>query len=200
MVIEWSLEHPNGRITLNVIPSGDNSESNPDYKLLPFSWNWTTAEYWINPKNKYGFSIDDVVKAINDAADTWDSETKADVFSYRGITSKSPGKYDGYNVIGWGSYRAGVIAVTYIWYVGDRIIESDTRLNTLYKWSLSGEPRKMDVQNIMTHEFGHWCGLDDLYADEDYWLTMYGYASYGEVYKQTLGLGDIMGLQAVYGD
>jgi hypothetical protein len=57
----------------------------------------------------------------------------------------------------------------------------------------------MDVQNIMTHEFGHWCGLADLYADKDYWLTMYGYSNYGETYKQTLGLGDILGLRAVYG-
>ena len=198
MVIEWSLEHPNGRITLNVIPSEDNSMSNPDYKLLPFHW-YTTAEYSINPNNKYGFSTDAVVEAIKAAADTWDSQTNATVFFYKGVTNRSPGKRDGYNVIGWGSYRAGVIAVTYIWYVGDRIIETDTRMNTYYKWSLSGEPNKMDVQNIMTHEFGHWCGLDDLYDERDYWLTMYGYADYGETYKQTLGLGDILGLQAVYG-
>lgn len=51
----------------------------------------------------------------------------------------------------------------------------------------------------MTHEFGHWFVLDDLYSDADYWLTMYGYAGYGETYKQTLGLGDIMGIQAIYG-
>jgi hypothetical protein len=199
MVIEWSLEHPNGRITLYQSSSNDNSNETGDYMLLPFHW-YTTAEYWINPKNKYGFSTDTVVEAITAAANTWDSQTSANVFSYRGITSRSAGRRDGYNVISWGSYRAGVIAVTYIWYVGDRIIETDTRLNTLYEWSLSGEPKKMDVQNIMTHEFGHWCGLDDLYADEDYWLTMYGYADYGETYKRTLGLGDILGLKAVYGE
>jgi len=199
MVIEWSLEHPNGRITLYSIPPEDNSNSTSDYKLLPFSWNWTIVNYWINPKNKYGFSTDAVVASITAAANTWDSQTNTAVFSYEGTTSRSAGRRDGYNVISWGSYRAGVIAVTYIWYVGNRIIESDTRLNTLYEWSLSGEPNKMDVQNIMTHEFGHWCGLDDLYADEDYWLTMYGYADYGETYKRTLGQGDILGLQEVYG-
>jgi len=41
--------------------------------------------------------------------------------------------------------------------------------------------------------------LADLYSDADYWLTMYGYANYGEIYKSTLGLGDINGLVAVYG-
>lgn len=72
-------------------------------------------------------------------------------------------------------------------------------MNTYYGWSLSGEAGKMDVQNIMTHEFGHWCGLDDLYNDADYWLTMYGYSNYGITYQRTLGLGDINGLKAVYG-
>jgi len=40
----------------------------------------------------------------------------------------------------------------------------------------------IDVQDIVTHEFGHWFGLDDLYSEADYWLTMYGYADYGETY------------------
>jgi hypothetical protein len=199
MVIEWSIEKSYGRVTLYQIPPEDNSMTNLDYELLPFHW-YTTANYWINPKNPYGFSISAVVNTITASANTWDSQTSFAVFSYQGTTSKTAGRYDGYNVISWGYYRSGVIAVTYIWYSGDRIIETDTRLNTYYRWSLSGEARKMDVQNIMTHEFGHWCGLDDLYDDKDYWLTMYGYASYGETYKRTLGLGDILGLQAVYGE
>ncbi len=199
MVIEWSVEKSYGRVTLYQIPTEDDSMSNSDYKLLPFRW-YTTANYWINPSNKYGFSESDVVAAITVSAGTWDKETNFEVFSYQGTTKRSAGSYDGYNVISWGYYRAGVIAVTYIWYIGNSIIETDTRLNTYYKWSLNGEARKMDVQNIMTHEFGHWCGLDDLYDDKDYWLTMYGYASYGETYKRTLGFGDILGLKAVYGE
>jgi len=199
MVIEWSIEKSYGRVTLYQIPSGDDSNSTSDYKLLPFHW-YTTAKYWINPKNPYGFSTSAVVDTITASANTWDSQTSFEVFSYQGTTSRTAGRYDGYNVISWGYYRSGVIAVTYIWYSDDRIIETDTRLNTYYRWSLSGEARKMDVQNIMTHEFGHWCGLDDLYDDKDYWLTMYGYASYGETYKRTLGSGDILGLKAVYGE
>ncbi|MEM1543378.1 MAG: hypothetical protein QW795_01685 [Candidatus Bathyarchaeia archaeon] len=198
LVLEWSIERMDGRVTLNAAPPEDNSMSNSDYKLLPFRWK-TTARFWINPSNKYGFSVSSVIKAINASANTWDEQTTFQVFQYMGATSRSAGKYDGYNVVSWGPYRVGVIAVTYIWYVGDTIIETDTRLNTYYRWSLTGEKGKMDVQNIMTHEFGHWCGLDDLYNDEDYWLTMYGYADYGETYKRTLGLGDIIGLQTVYG-
>jgi len=168
-------------------------------QTLIFHWH-VTAKFWINPRNKYGFSTSDVIATIRTAADTWDSETEAAVFSYQGTTTRSAGRRDGYNVIAWVSYRSGVIAVTYIWYSDSQILETDTLLNNLYKWSLSGESGKMDVQNIMTHEFGHWCGLDDLYDDKDYWLTMYGYASYGETYKRTLGLGDIQGLRTVYGE
>ncbi|MEM3825903.1 MAG: hypothetical protein QXG27_07200, partial [Candidatus Bathyarchaeia archaeon] len=171
MVIEW---RGNGQITINAIPQEDDSMSNPDYALLPFHW-YTTANYWINPNNRYGFSASAVVKAIRASAEAWDEQTSFAVFSYKGTTSRAAGRRDNYNVIAWGSYQAGVIAVTYIWYRGSQIIETDTRMNTYFKWSLTGEAGKMDVQNIMTHEFGHWCGLDDLYEDKDYWLTMYGY-------------------------
>ncbi|MCP8322198.1 MAG: hypothetical protein H3Z52_14870, partial [archaeon] len=187
-----------GRVTIYAASATDDSMTNDDYKLLSFHW-YTTAKNRINPSNRYGFSSSAVVTTITTSANTWDSETSADVFLYRGTTSRSAGTRDNYNVVAWGYYwRSGVIAVTYIWYRGSQILETDTRMNTYYKWSLSGEAGKMDVQNIMTHEFGHWAGLNDLYSGVDYWLTMYGYASYGETYKQTLGLGDINGLEAVY--
>jgi len=195
MVVEW---YGSGRIVVNAIPPTDDSMTNPHYQLLSFHW-YITANYWINTKNKYGFSDSVVVTAITASAETWDKETAYAVFSYQGTTGLGAGKRDNYNVVAWGAYRAGVIAVTYIWYSGSQILETDTRMNTFYKWSLSGEAGKMDIQNIMTHEFGHWAGLADLYSDADYWLTMYGYADYGETYKRTLGLGDILGLQAVYG-
>lgn len=195
MVIEW---YGKGRVTLNVILNGDDSSTNPDYELIGVHW-YTTANYYINPRDKYGFTDSEVVNAIIISANTWDEETSALVFSYKGTTTRSAGRRDGYNVVAWGTYRRGAIAVTYIWYSGSTILETDVRMNTYYRWSLSGESGKMDVQNIMTHEFGHWVGLDDLYSNSDYWLTMYGYSKNGETYKQTLGWGDIDGLEAWYG-
>jgi hypothetical protein len=56
----------------------------------------------------------------------------------------------------------------------------------------------MDLKNIATHEFGH-NGLNDLYMPPSIALTMYGYSGYGETDKQTLGTGDISGIQALYG-
>jgi len=186
-------------IVIYAIPPEDDSMNNTHYQLLGFHW-YTTINYYINPRNMYGFSTTAVVNTITTSANTWDEQTSFQVFNYKGTITRSAGRYDGYNVVSWGFfYQRGVIAVAYIWYSGSQIVETDCLMNTFFSWSLSGQARRMDVQNIMTHEFGHWCGLADLYGDADYWLTMYGYSNYGETYKRTLGLGDINGLLAVYG-
>jgi hypothetical protein len=165
-----------------------------------------TADYWINPNNKYRFSVDAVQQAITTSAETWDLKTTATVFNYKGTATNTAGVQDGVNVIDFGLYQNGVIAVTMIWYDSDNHMgEIDMRMNTMYKWSLNGAARTMDVQNIVTHEFGHWTGLADIYPTSDnflpndIWLTMYGYSSYGVTYQRTLGQGDINGIQAVYG-
>lgn len=56
----------------------------------------------------------------------------------------------------------------------------------------------MDLQNIATHEFGH-NGLGDLRPPKDQALTMYAYSSLEETIKKTLGAGDILGIQKLYG-
>ncbi len=198
MIVETSIERENGLVIINAIPPTDDSLTNNNYVLSGLV-RTSTANYWINPSNNYGFSVSALETAITVSANTWDKETAFQVFSYKGTTKRQAGKYDKYNVVSWGKYRRGIIAVTYIWYSGARVLETDTMMNTYYKWSLSGADGKMDAQNIMTHEFGHWLVLNDLYSDSDYWLTMYGYANYGETYKRTLGAGDILGLKAIYG-
>lgn len=186
-------------VVVYAIPPTDDSMTNPHYSRLNYHW-YSTINYYINPTNSYGFSTSAVVNTITISANAWDSQTSYQVFSYKGTTTRTSGKRDGYNVVSWGTYsQANAIAVTFIWARGKRIIETDCLMNVRFAWSLNGEANKMDVQNIMTHEFGHWCGLKDLYNDVDYWLTMYGYADYGETHKRTLGLGDINGLKAVYG-
>ncbi len=194
-VIELRVD---GKRSVVAYPATDDSMSNPTYSLL--DWHWSgTAKYYVNPKNAMGLSTTTLTNTIKASANTWDAETNAVVFSYSGTTTRTAGKYDHQNVVSMGRYRNGVIGVTYLWSIGGNLVETDTILNTLYSWSLTGASNKMDVQNIMTHEFGHWCGLDDLYSGSDYWLTMYGYSNYGVTYQRTLGLGDINGLKAVYG-
>lgn len=199
--IAFSITDPSVKLKVVVtyaIPPTDDSMTNSHYELLTYR-SYSTINYYINTKNTYGFSSAAVVSTITTSVNTWDKETSYQIFSYKGTTTRAAGKRDGYNVIAWGKYSVGVIAVTMSWVSGGQVLEVDCMMNTRFKWSLTGEAGKMDVQNIMTHELGHFCGLKDLYNDADYWLTMYGYSDYGLTYARTLGLGDINGLKAVYG-
>lgn len=134
--------------------------------------------------------------------ETWDIETNTELFNVGVVGEVTAGVRDGVNGISYGDYpSAGAIAVTYIWYYGDtgEIIEVDTLFDTDYAWSTNGEPDKMDLQNIATHEFGHWLVLDDLYMKPARMQTMYGYSTYGETIKSTLESGDIAGIEEIYG-
>jgi hypothetical protein len=139
---------------------------------------------------------------ITDSFETWDTETAEDVFGTGTQGSVEAGNLDGVNALSWGDYPGeSAIAITYIWYWSDtgEIVEVDTLFDTDFAWSTGGEPDKMDLQNIATHEFGHWLTLDDLYMKPAKRQTMYGYGSYGETIKRTLESGDIAGIEAIYG-
>ena len=110
-------------------------------------------------------------------------------------------KLDGANTLVWGDYPTeGVIAVTILWYnvKTKEILEFDIVFDTDYVWSLDGEPGKMDLQNIATHELGHGLGLDDLTQSKASEETMYAYSDYGEVKKRDLYLGDQEGITKLY--
>jgi hypothetical protein len=180
----------------------EDNNDDPDYALTGDYYtgyaqgNVIAAPYYVNIKNKAGLSGDAIITTMQVSTTTWDEQTASAVFSI----TRAAGKRDGYNVVDFGAYRSGVIAVTMYWATATgKMVEVDMRMNTLYKWSFSGESGKMDVQNIATHEFGHWAGLADLYEPDNSWLTMYGKSTYGVTYQRTLCAGDIVGLQDTYG-
>lgn len=116
---------------------------------------------------------------------------------------------DGQNVVVWGNVPGGAIAVTYIWYNSTTgyAVEVDTVMGRSLPWSYTpadnpdqvcGDLYSYDVQNILTHEVGHWMGLDDLYEYPDHDLTMYGYGDKGELKKDTLMTGDSAGIARLY--
>lgn len=201
----------------------------PDYSYSGIHWADPTAiEYWVNPDDS-GVNAPATVTAIEAAMATWDDADGPLGYDYRGTTARQGGVLDDYNVVSWADISAeypNAIAVTIVWYYrqGKHIAEVDTVMNSALEWShtdpgsipdLSGSAQptesryadpsgsgvsgKYDIQNIMTHEAGHWIMLRDLYKSRDSLLTMYGYGSTGEISKDTLGYGDELGIEAVYG-
>lgn len=129
---------------------------------------------------------------------------KADVT--RGAnTNISRKALDGKNIVAWGSASGSTLGVTYIWYYPDtmEVVELDTILNNKFVWTWSGSStcaytNSYDSQNILTHEIGHWFGLDDHYTEDYVNNTMYGYGFKMDAKGDTLTSGDILGLQAIY--
>jgi hypothetical protein len=161
--------------------------------------------YAAKPKN---LTSDQLYNAVVASFNTWTGADPNQIFNYTGETSIKQAKYDGINTILFKNIRSSAIAMTYIWYYPDsgQLAEVDTIFNKLYKWSTtaydgtndcSGAIGTYDLQNIGTHEFGHWIGLDDLYSNVDQDLTMYGYGETKELKKDSLGLGDITGVLAI---
>ena len=166
---------------------------------LNYSINFNTK-----PKNLTDTQIQ---TAIDNSFATWTEADSNQIFIDIGSTSAKNPKYDSTNAILFKSIRSGAIAITYVWYYlsTGELVETDTVFNSRYKWSINdpskddcaGQAGTYDVQNIGTHEFGHWIGLDDLYNSVDKDLTMYGYGDLQELKKDSLGLGDITGVNSI---
>ena len=175
-------------------------------------WHMPSAgmNYQINLSTKPRNLTDiEVLVAIDNSFDAWTSADNNQIFNYAGTTTTKAAKFDGTNAILWKGITSGALAITYAWYYTStgQLVEADTVFNRNYQWDLTpysdvanecgGTIGAYDVQNIGTHEFGHWIGLDDLYLAIDKDLTMYGYGETKELKKDSLGLGDISGVNAI---
>ena len=172
------------------------------YKVSSLTWNNP------NPQIQYEINLEgsglgpSAASAIATCFETWDDTTNAELFSNSYTASVlEAGVRDYHNVLSFGIEEPGIIAVTTIWSISGQIVEIDVLFNTYYPWTQNGavETNKMDLENIATHEIGHWLVLEDLYNRPARSVTMYGYSTYGETIKETLEADDIKGVQVIYG-
>lgn len=187
-----------------IVPAS--TDSSQTYKLLSGGAKWpsTPVTYYVNPKDS-GLDHNAVFGEVQYAFETWDAATSKELFGTAVLdTSKSySDTRDNTNTVTWGYIsNSNIIAQTSIWYnrATKTVVECDIvfSTNNAIPWGI-GASNAFDIRNIATHESGHWLVLLDLYSAKDSQLTMYGYSSLGETKKDSLGVGDTMGCQKLYG-
>jgi hypothetical protein len=175
------------------------------------TYRWAPEIHWATttpPINVYtgGEPISGTFEPIKAAFETWDATTS---FALYGTTTEyatsGPGvKLDGKNTVQWASIDGpgGIIGATYYWYykATKEMVEFDIVLDSSDPWSLTGASDTFDVQNVATHEAGHTLVLQDIYSPKDCGLTMHAYTWKGDILKRTLAPGDVLGVQAIYGE
>ena len=175
-------------------------DSSTCYALFAKGASWKTTEPYVTGN---GVNLELTETSLN----SWDSEVAFNIFG-TGATGTTDGadtiSPDGKNeVMAENLGSTSTIAYTIVWGVfggppqGRKLVEWDAVFNTDYAWSETGEANKMDYQTIATHEFGHALGLghpDSTCTEE----TMYAFARFGEIKKQTLEAGDIAGVNKLY--
>lgn len=185
--------------------SGFNTIKNPDGSSAKWEDSNLPVEYYINPADS-GLNESDVINAIKLSFEEWSKPECTYVSStYGGKTSSktaSPADFTNnlFFITGkWpdelGGY--GTIAVcTPATYSDGYIKDADIRFNAAdFKWSTTGEKGKMDLQNIATHEIGHFFGLDHTMV---FGSTMYPYSNLGETKERSLEEDDIKGICFLY--
>lgn len=193
------------------------------YKLYPDAPRWKSRlRYSYNKTGQLaGFSTKAQLRAVKRAGRTVSSgrndcglDDKIDAYvGYLGTTSLKPGiratkdgascgAQDGKNVVGWGKLGGDSAGWTCFYYDGKgRIFTADILLEASDGLGVGVDPKctdVLDLQSLLTHEFGHAYGLDHI--SEAHWnLTMPHLLPYCSKEDRTLGLGDYLGLKKLYG-
>ncbi len=159
----------------------------------------------VNPTNAQGLSEEFIINAFLGAAGAWNHAKANKVFdeSFTIDYAAHYGSQNFTNEISFGEYpNPQVIAIAASWFDYDHLIESDIFFNTSFRFgdaTVDPNPLSMmDLQSIATHEFGHAVGLEDVFVEACSDVTMYVYASYGDIEKRTLEKPDIRGLRLSY--
>ena len=200
-------ERPSNPPVNNTLACGEDPDSSaPDGKTgwkLPTNWT-----YNLNPTSvPSSVGSDNLATFAGIAFSVWEPSSNVN-FSRGSDTTIDRQAYDGKNIVAWGRTSGSALAVTYTRYYTDtgRVVDVDTIMNKKFAWSWTNQSdhplcaltNTYDAQNILTHELGHWMGLEDHYTTDYLHNTMYGYGSKAEFKKDTLTTGDENGVKAVY--
>jgi len=227
--------------------NGDHYIVNTTLAGIPLHWKDGNGDYQIAPSLE---SIAGYAAAVENGFNTWSQLSQIDYVKIpTNGSEKWGGNADGINNVVWfptteewedsTGAPTNVVAVTRVRYnaLNGEMVDIDIAFNGIPVSITTGETRYwgivddvnneltsnlLDVQNVATHEIGHYSGLADLYnpGDEFYRpgmgnnnhpATMYGRIDRGENYKRTLypdefaiqetaSQYDIGGINSIYGN
>ncbi|MCX5753171.1 MAG: PKD domain-containing protein [Candidatus Krumholzibacteria bacterium] len=178
------------------------------WRALPKIWAKVAGIKWVNIAMAPSFkNLDPGWTSISNntairAMSEWHWNSCAKIgFSYD-LNLRSVGRArDGYNAV----YAApidefgGILAQTYTWHSGEYVTEVDVTVDSGEPWGINGESNKFDLQSVLTHEFGHVWGLDDLTDPSCMTETMFWSTDLGATFRRTMSCGDKRGVQTIYG-
>ncbi len=189
---------------------GKPTPTSPDYKIsINRGKTAIPVSFVLYPTNPNGLPTEFLTTAFTLSAQAWDDATSANLLTnYNNPiiigTNTATITLNGENAVFFADLDEEVIAMASYWYnrATKEIVECDISFNTDFPWGDATLPDNivMDLQNIATHEMGHFFNLADIYDSSKDYLTMYGYSWKGDIEKRTLAAGDIAGIKAVFGN
>ena len=168
-------------------------------------WEQSTIGYVLDPTGDHGLSTAGVETAGTSAAVAWDRVPGVVIsLEYDGRSATREASYeDDENLVyfedDWDPQYDGLLAMTSVYSKTDtgEIVGFDIAVNLDYPWTTTGESDLYDLQNSLTHEFGHGLGLDH---SADGSATMFASTHKGETDKRTLEIDDEQGARYLYGE
>lgn len=162
-----------------------------------FPVNWS-----VNANNEGSLDPNTAAVVVQRAAQAWEVDGTAVKLSYTGTTDAQTSGHDGQAAVyfvdqDW-PWDESLLAMTSSYSdASGAFVGFDIAVNTQdHEWALDGNADRIDLQNTLTHEWGHVLGLG--HSENDAMATMHASASPGEVHKRDLSQDDVDGLFHLY--
>jgi hypothetical protein len=176
-------------------------ETTPWWKIDDCSGNrpYTIQNKWsvLSPVFRFSNTLPSDLRAISEySASAWNSVGSKLSIKVNRTLFNSIAKKDGVNLISYESLSGSKLGETRTWLNSNgQIVEADIILNKNQPLKVGESDVYFDVYSVLTHEFGHFCGLTHV---DDRSHTMYPSMPMGSIIYRTLCEGDELGLKRLY--